>query len=468
MNLLITQFRFANFLAPLIICGASLGLSACGYQPIQLEPNVSLASEWQATVVDQTDPVPHSEWWQSFATPELNQLIEQALVSSPDLLSAQQRVLQAQAQLGITRANRQPQLDASLTAEAGTSRAAGASFSTTENSSLGLSTSYEIDLWGRLAAQQHASLATLHASEFDWQATKLTLTAGVASSWFRWLLLQEQLQNANWYLHAAEQQLQILEAGWQQGTNTHTDLARQRRQVLTRQASVQQLHFASLQAKHALALLLGVNPQEFTPPLADLLAIQLPRPNPGLPVDILSRRPDLASAEARLQAAAANVYMAKKAIYPSLSLTASARLASGSLNLADPSQSFSLGAGLVQSIFDFGLRRRQVALSQAQQEELLINYTHTVVTALVEVEEALSNQTLRAQLEEQQRQLLAENQFIAQQSKTLYAAGAETLANLLDAQQEELQAQDQLLEAYWNRLEASLNLYKVLGGGWQG
>jgi outer membrane protein, multidrug efflux system len=185
-----------------------------------------------------------------------------------------------------------------------------------------------------------------------------------------------------------------------------------------------------------------------------------------LPAEILIRRPDLAREEALLKVANANVKEVRAAIYPSFSLQASARLASDSLSLADPTRTFSLGADIIQSIFDFGERSRRIELTEAKQKEMLLSYYQTVLVALAEVEDALSNEQLIRDLEIQQRQLIKENNLIATKTEYLYNAGAETLSNLLDVQLGELQAKDILFELYQQRLTASLSLYKALGGGW--
>ncbi len=449
----------------LVISAMLVLLTACGYNPKQETLPLELSAEWQAVEESTLEyTAANSDWWLSFQSPQLNELIAKALSASPDLLMAQQRILQAEAQLGITRANALPSLDASGSlgfnkqlGEAGNKKSSG----------LGLSTSYEIDLWGRVAAERSASEATLASKVYDWHATRLTLTAAVASSWFKWLVIDGQLKNAHWYLQAAEQQLEFVEAGYKRGSTTRVDLAKQRKQVLTRQANLNKLIHQRLAASNALAILLGEVPQGFQPPQSSLASLHIPRPNPGLPTEILARRPDLAREEAMLRAVDANVAAARKAIYPSLSLNASARLASDTLSLADPTKTLSLGAGITQSIFDFGKRRRQIELSEAKQEEMLLSYYKTVLTALAEVEDALSNEQLSRKLEIQQQQLIEENRIIATNTARLYDAGAEKLTNLLDAQLDELQAEDQLLVLYEDRLNASLNLYKALGGGWQ-
>ncbi|GLR63610.1 efflux transporter outer membrane subunit [Marinospirillum insulare] len=462
-------FWFIKKIRILFIFSLSLGLLVgCGYNPKHETLPVELSEEWQAAEEATLEyTAANSDWWRSFQSPDLNKLIARALENSPDLQMAQQRILQAEAQLGVTRANALPHLDASLGGSLGSSKKSGESASSSKSSNLGLSTSYEIDLWGRVAAERAASEATLASKVYDWHATRLTLTAAVASGWFNWLVADGQQRNAVWYLQAAEQQLAFIEAGYKRGSATRVELARQRKQVLTRQANLKKLTHQKLQANHALALLLGESPQQFKPPEAQLMRLTIPRPNPGLPTDILSRRPDLAREEAQLKAVEANVEVARKAIYPSLNLNASARLASDNFSFSDPTQNLSLGANLVQSIFDFGKRRRQIELSEARQQEMLLSYYKTVLTALAEVEDALSNEQLTRELEIQQQKLIEENRLIATNTERLYKAGAEKLTNLLDAQLDELKAEDQLLELYQNRLNASLSLYKVLGGGWK-
>lgn len=451
----------------LLVCFSLWLLTACAYQPKHETLPVELSEAWQAA--DQSTleyTAANSDWWLSFQSPQLSGLITQALASSPDLLMAQQRVLQAEAQLGITRANTLPHLDASLGASTGSKKVTGGSSNSTKSSSFGLTTSYEIDLWGRVAAERSASEATLASKVYDWHATRLTLTAAVASSWFKWLVLDGQQRNAAWYLQASEQQLDFIEAGYKQGSTTRVELARQRKQVLTRQSNLRKLTHQKRQAAQTLALLLGESPQQFQPPAAKLMQLQIPHPDPGLPSELLSRRPDLAREEAQLKAVDANVAVARKAIYPSLSLNASVKLVSDSFSLSNPTQSLSLGSNLTQNIFDFGKRRRQIELNESKQQEMLLSYYKSVLTALAEVEDALSNEELSRMLEIHQQRLIEENRLIARNTERLYNAGAEKLTNLLDAQLEELQAEDQLLEFYQDRLNASLTLYKVLGGGW--
>lgn len=445
----------------------ALGITGCSSPPIQPnaeELQLDFNQAWQAANPNQASFLATDKnWWLEFNSPQLNQLIEQALNASPDMLSAHQVLLQAQAQLGITHANQLPHLNAGVNANA--SKQSGSS--TNKTSAVSLSTSYEIDLWGKLKDEREAAKASYTSQVYAWHSTRLSLSAAVASSWFTWLAAINQLENAEKNLAAAEEQYRLVEVSLQQGSATRLDLARQNRQLINRQSNLARLATEVSKAQNALALLLGEQPQTFSPPRAQLLAINPPRAQAFLLNDLLSRRPDLASQEAQLLAARANIQVAKKAIYPSLSLQASASWASKSLAMSDPSFSQSLGAGLTQSVFDFGVRKRQIKLSQARAEELLINYRKAILTALVEVENALTAEEMNHQLSQLTFANYEQAQYIAGQSLKLYQAGAEKLTNLLDAQQDELQAKDSLTTSHLAQLEASLNLYKALGGGWQ-
>ncbi|MBE0507177.1 MAG: efflux transporter outer membrane subunit [Marinospirillum sp.] len=443
-------------------------LTGCAVSSPPPRPAMDLATDWTlATATADPSLLLQDDWWLAFDSEPLQQLIEQALQQNLDLRMAQERILQAEAQLGITRASSLPGLNANASAGVRNTSGNNGQNTSSESSSIGLSTSYEVDLWGRIAAERAAGKASLEATVYDWHSTRLSLSASVASSWFQWLLLDSRQETARWYLQAAEKQLAFIEAAYQQGTATPADLARQRSQVISQQSNLKNLQHQQLQTSNALALLLGEAPQQFQPPTADLQQLNPPRIHPGLPSDLLTRRPDLARAEAQLQAAEANITAARAAVFPSLQLSASAALASSTLSLADPVQTLNLTSGITQSIFDHGVRKRQIQISESRQQELLQSYHKAVLTALIEVEDALSNERLNHELQQQQQRLVKETRLITSHTERRYQAGADSLNLLLEAQRSLFQAEDQLLQLQQERLNASLNLYRVLGGGWQ-
>ncbi|MBA4742339.1 MAG: TolC family protein, partial [Azoarcus sp.] len=186
------------------------------------------------------------------------------------------------------------------------------------------------------------------------------------------------------------------------------------------------------------------------------------------PSELLTRRPDIAAAEARLAAADADVAAARAALLPSVQLTGSGGLASAALlSLADPTRSVSLAAGLAQTLFDGGRLRAQVGLARSRQRELVETYRQAVLTSLKEVEDALGNAERAREQEAVQREIRDEAERTLRLSELRYREGADELTTVLDAQRTLFQAEDQLAQQRLARLGAAVDLYKALGGGWQ-
>ena len=443
-----------------------LGLSGCAHTVTSERPQAT-QQHWEAPrLTTQDSPLPLTEpWWQTLNAPVLNQLIEQALAANPDVQSAWLSLSRAQINLQGVQSDRLP-----LNVTAGAQTQASSHSNTSgiqrqESAQLGLNASYEIDLWGRVAALETAGEASFQASYFDWQAAQLSLSISVAETWFQWLALNAQHTSATAHLQRSLQQLQLLEARAAAGSVTPADLSRQRSSVISQQNSLDNLVQQKHQTRRALALLLGQSAYAWQPPEADLNTFYLPSPDPGLPTELISRRPDLASQEARLVAAEANLVQARAALYPSLSLQTSASLASDSLSFSDPTRSLNLTASLLQTLFDRGSRQRQIAMTDLQRLELLESYRKALLSALVEVENALDRLHYANQTEQRQLELVRVQQQLLDQTLSHYRHGSETLSNLLDAQTSLAQAQDQQIQLRVAHLQAGLDLYKALGGG---
>jgi NodT family efflux transporter outer membrane factor (OMF) lipoprotein len=208
-------------------------------------------------------------------------------------------------------------------------------------------------------------------------------------------------------------------------------------------------------------------PQGFTVGTEDFAKVDVPSVAPGIPSELLTRRPDLAAAEAELYAADANVAAARAALLPSISLSASGGIASAALlSLANPTNALSIGLSIVQSIFDGGQRRAQVAIEQSQRRVLVETYGSTVRTALKEVDDALGNADRGARLEAAQQETVEQARRSLNLAEIRYREGAGDLLAVLDAQRSLFSAQDQLQQARLDRLAASVGLFKALGGGW--
>jgi NodT family efflux transporter outer membrane factor (OMF) lipoprotein len=331
-----------------------------------------------------------------------------------------------------------------------------------------LSASYEIDLWGRNASGLRSAEFSLRASRFDFETVRLTLLSGVASGYFQVLSLRGRLGIARENLEIAERVLKVVDARVRYGAVSALDLARQQAAVLTLRASIPPLELQERQTLYALAILAGRTPEGFDAAGATVTALAVPRVAPGVPADLLVRRPDLRSAEAQLASANANVAAARAALLPSISLTGSAGLASNVLVnfLSAPTAALTLGAALLQPIFDGGRLRGQVDVAASRERELVENYRKAILAALSDVEGALASVSRTADQETLQGQVVEQARIALRLAEIRYREGADDLLTVLDAQRTLFQAEDQLAQVRLSRLQASIGLVKALGGGW--
>jgi NodT family efflux transporter outer membrane factor (OMF) lipoprotein len=409
-----------------------------------------------------------ADWWRNFDSRELSALVAAALATNPDIAIAAERVRQAEAQARIAGASLFPELSFS----AGTSRREthpdGGAWARSDTSSASLSASYEIDLWGRNAAGVLSAESSLRASRFDFETVRLTLLSGVAGGYFQLLSLRGRLAIARENLLIAERVLKVVDARVRYGAASKLDLVRQQAAVLSVHASIPSLELQERQTLYALAILVGKAPEGFEAAGMNVAALAVPRVSPGLPVDLLLRRPDLASAEAQLAAANADVAAARAALLPGISLTGSAGLASNVLVnfLHAPTAALSLGAALLQPIFDGGRLRAQVDSAASRERELVENYRRSILAALADVEGALASASRTADQEALQAQIVEQARVALRLAEVRYREGVDDLLALLDAQRTLFQAEDQLAQLRLARLQASVGLYKALGGGW--
>ncbi|WP_116475341.1 efflux transporter outer membrane subunit [Zobellella maritima] len=442
-----------------------LALAGCAQAPTTLHPQLTLASQWNQPVAATAELDTH--WWQGFGSPELDRLIAEGLGQGPDVLIAAERVRQAEARLQGAGASLFPALNLSGDSSRAWSESAAGN-SSTNNTRASLAISYELDLWGRLKAGRDAAEATLAASRFDVESARLTLASGIAGAWFQLLALNQRLTIAEQNLALARDNLAIVEAKYRYGAAALVDVQRQRTAVLTQQASLLPLAEQRNQTRTALVILLGRTPQEVSLAEASLQQLAIPVVSAGLPAELLRRRPDLASAEAALAAADADVAAARAALLPGIQLTGTGGLASSALlSLADPGRSLNLTAALTQTLFDGGQRQSQIRLAESRRHELIEIYRKAILTALKEVEDALGNVALTAAQEQSQQQIVDYARETLRLTELRYREGAEELLSLIDAQRTLFAAEDQLAIIRQSRLNASLDLFKSLGGGWQ-
>ena len=457
-------------LSLLTVC---LILSACGSPVQRPDSGVQAPAAWQSphgASVARNSP----QWWTQFGSPELDRLIEQARVGSFDLAAAVARVRQAQAGTVIAGGSQLPEVKAGLNANRqkllrgnGYSQLdANSSNKAVDYFDTNLSATYEIDFWGGKRASRDSAQFALQASEFDRATVELTLLSGVASTYAQTLSLREQSRIAELNLANAQSVLKLVQTRFDSGSATALELAQQKSLVAAQQWQLPRVQQQAQEALISLAALLGRPVQQLSA-TESFDHLQWPDIAAGVPSELLTHRPDIARAEAQLAAAEADVKVARAAMLPALTLTA--QLGSGANQFDDLIRSpfYNLTAGLVAPIFNNGRLGAERDKASARQQELLETYRGAIVNGFADVEKALNS--IR-RLDEQrlwQNEELNQAQTAFNIAQSRYQAGAEDLLTVLETQRTLYAAQDQNVQLRLARMQASIALYKALGGGWQ-
>jgi len=449
-----------------VLLTAACGLAGCSLVPDYERPPVPTQPAWSTSPAVSTAALPVSaDWWQHFESPELDQMMAEALAANQDLAAAIARIDQARANTRIAGASLLPSVEA-------TGSTSGTRTSTsrrTHNSSSGdalLTASYEIDLWGKNAAGVESAKHALTASAFDKEALALVIQSEVASTYFDAVSLRQRLAIARENLAAAQQVLKLVQIQMAQGAATALDLAQQRTAVATFEAQIPTLEQQLAADQTSLAILLGRAPGDTAVARDKLDALSLPAIAAGQPADLLGRRPDIAEAEANLKAANADIGVARAAFYPSLTLSASAAISG--LATSGTSTAASIAAGLIAPIFEGGALEGQLDLTKARKEELVATYRQTVLTSFKEVEDALSTVETSAARVRSLQTAADQAREAFRLAQLSYSAGASDFLTVLDAQRTLLDNEDSLVQAERDRFTAAASLFKALGGGWAG
>jgi outer membrane protein, multidrug efflux system len=448
---------------PLILFIAVLS-AACSTTSEVLKPQIDMPAAYREPVSGQTDKLTQ-EWWRAFGSQELGGLIAAAFEESPDLAIAVERVRQAEAQTRIAGASLFPELSGGV----GTGRSDNNRRDREDDTSASLSASYELDVWGLNASGRRAARASQLATEFDEDSVRLTLAAGVADAYFQVLSLRGRIAIARANLRIAERVLGIVESRHRNGAVSALDVARQNASVLQFRASITALELQERQTLHALAILVGRPPQNFEVQGLNVNALAVPVVDPGLPADLLVRRPDLAVAEAQLVAANADLAAARAALLPGVRLTGALGISSPNLaSFASPTTlGSSIAASVLQTIFDGGRLRAQVDSAGSRERELVENYRKAILSALADVEDALAATSRTAQQQDLQIRARDQASRALRLAEVRYREGADDLLSVLDAQRTLFLSDDDVARLQLSRLQASVSLYRALGGGWQ-
>ncbi len=447
------------------------GCAAVGpdYQP----PDMEMPADWHTP----DDPVllPRTEivqqWWSLFNDPLLNRLIQTATENNRDLMAAIARVEEARANLGITRGERLPQVDADGSAIRQESSDNGLSPDINESIYTAQATAgWEIDLFGRIRRAVEATTADYQASAEDRTDVLISLYANVALTYLDIRTFQARLITARANLDSQKSVLELTRSRFRHGLATDLEVAQAERVLASTQAEVPPLKIGLSQAVNALAVLLGKAPGSLPAELATARNIPLPpkKVTVGVPANLLRQRPDVRRAERKLAAQTARIGMLKADLYPSFSLTGA--LGFESIDAGDlfdlDSRFASFGPSLRWRIFSGGRIRQRIKAQDARTRQALFGYEQSVLNALREVENALV-----AYIEDRTRLAALDRSVVAARRSVklatdLYKQGLVDFQQVLDAQRDQFSFENEFAAARGNSAANFVRLYAALGGGW--
>jgi NodT family efflux transporter outer membrane factor (OMF) lipoprotein len=414
------------------------------------------------------DTLERGPWWELFQDPDLNALASQVEVSNQNVAAAVAAYAQARALVAQQRASLFPtvSLDAGATRSGG-----GGSVGGTRNSyQVSIGGSWEPDVWGRLRSGVEAAGAGEQASLADLQAAKLSAQGELASDYFNLRQLDVQRALLTETVAGYQRSLTIATNRYNAGVAPHSDALQAQTQLANAQADLLGVERQRATLEHAIAVLVGKAPGNFTLAPRPTWQAALPEIPFGVPSTLLQRRPDIAAAERRAAQANEQIGVAQAAYFPSLRLSGSGGSNAASIGDLFKASSlvWSLGLSLAETIFDGGLRSAQVASARASFEQASARYRQTVLAAFQGVEDDLvAARVLQSQLALRQQAAQAAN-LVEQQVSNRYKSGLVSYTEVVTAQATALNARRSLVQAQSDRNVAAVALIQALGGGWQG
>ncbi|MEN8108066.1 MAG: efflux transporter outer membrane subunit [Pseudomonadota bacterium] len=450
------------------IAGLLLALSGCTLTPDYERPELDVPDKF-VQPADAGASIVNLEWWSLFRDAQLQYLIRTALAENKDLGIALQRIRDVRARLTFTRADQFPFIDGSGSVSRDRpSKILFPDSSTGNNYALSADLSFEVDLWGKLRRATEAAQADLLGTEASYRNVTISLVANVASVYFLLRDLDDRLQIARDTVEGRRGSLEIIQARFDKGTVPELDVNQAQIELAIAEAAVSAFERDSIQTGNALRILLGKNPgpvQRGLPLEQQVMPADIPV---GLPSELLQRRPDLLLAEERLIAETARIGVAEALRYPSIGLTGSLGLASDDFSdLTDSdAKTWSLAAGLFAPIFNSGKLKAQAEGQRARTEQAMLAYESALQQAFREVEDALvAIRTYNDEHAARQRQATAARNA-ARLSRARYDGGVVDYLEVLDSERSLFNAELDQSATLREYLNAIVELYKALGGGW--
>lgn len=458
----------------ILLLAAAFLASACAVGPDYVRPDPPLPSGWQ------TDPpgfavTPGAEvgrWWDAFDDAELSSLVERATAANKDLVLAAARVAEAQAQYRATRSAEFPSIDSDAGVDYERS-SVNALFPGGEDATvwgLGVSASWEVDIFGRVRRSVESSEASFEATDEERRAVLVAVIAQVASAYVDLRTTQRRLDVARQNLASQGKIVELTRIRFEGGIASSLDVAQAESIYANTRTFIPPLEAAIARATNRLSVLLGENPG----PLASELVTPAPIPEPpaamtvALPVDMVRQRPDVRAAERQLAAQTARIGVATADLYPRLTLLGTFGFDATDFKdlFQGPSRSYSVGPAVRWNVFDAGRIRALISAEEARTTQALASYEQTILTSLEEVENALVTYArLRDQREASIDAIRAATTSL-DLATALYKDGLADFQNVLDAQRTLLTYQDQLARVDGDSVQSLVQLYRALGGGW--
>jgi len=477
----VMRFIVTSIVAALLV----LLLAGCTVGPKYIKPAVPTtpaykeeapgsfkeSDQWQpAQPGDQTS---RGNWWEIFGDPELNKLEEQIAGSNQNLKVAEARFREARAAIRFNRASQFPTISTVPSASYVKSSDFSPNFpSRIQQSSKGdfvlpFDLSYELDLWGRVRRSVAAAREETQATAADYETAKLSLEAELALDYFELRSADAQKQLLDDTVKAYTDNVQLTLNRFKGGVAPKADLAQAQTQLDTTRVQDTDVTVQRAQFEHAIAILIGKPPAEFSLAAAPF-NYQPPSTPIGLPSELLQRRPDIAAAERRVAEANQQIGIARAAYFPTVTLggTAGFSGSQGSNWVGWPSGFWAVGPALAQTLFDAGRRRATSESAYANYDAAVATYRQTSLTAFQEVEDNVAALRILENETQQQEQAVASSQESLQLFTNRYKGGVDTYLQVITAQTIELANERNAIDILRRRLDASVLLIKALGGGW--
>jgi multidrug efflux system outer membrane protein len=487
---MIRTLRHCNFLFLTLLLGMA-GLTGCAVGPNYKRPAVNVPVTYREPAGDQragedtqsqpseskpakTEPARPSlgdeKWWDVFEDPELQRLIRTALKNNYDVRLAATRVLEAQAQLGITRADQFPSLGGggNITSQQSPQIGPIPAYELTQGQ-LTASAAWNLDFWGKYRRATQAARATLLANQWAQKEVTATLVANLATAYFQLRELDLELEISKQTFDSRNQSLRLTQTLEQHGINSLLDVRQSEQLVYTAATEIPDFERQIAQQENAISILLGNNPGDVPRGLRLTEQAHAPEIPAGLPSSLLERRPDIRQAEQSLIAANAEIGVARAAYFPQISLTGTAGYESPALTnlFTGPAGIWNLAASVSQPIFEGGRLKSNVRFAQAQHEQMLLTYEQTIQGAFRDVSDGLIAYRKNREFRIQQEHLLASAQDAARLSEVRFKGGTTDYLEVLTNETNSFSAALGLAQAQANELIALVQIYQALGGGWQ-